>query len=292
MEKAVKNFLVPFEPSFSLSKASSMPPSTAPAPEVLKQVSADRIKEIGDLQKVFFAAKQYSLLLIFQGLDASGKDGSVRELLSGINPAGCLVTSFKQPTSIEMDHDFLWRATNRLPGLGVIGVFNRSYYEETLVVRVHPDIFPPWQQQQVKKEPRKFWQNRFETINAYEKHLALSRTIVIKFWLNLSKEEQKKRFLIRLDQPHHNWKFSPQDIAERKFFAQYQEVAQEMLRQTSTEYAPWYALPADDKHYLHASIATIVSAKLKSLKLEYPKISANEKERFAEIRKMLLNEKK
>jgi PPK2 family polyphosphate:nucleotide phosphotransferase len=209
--------------------------------------------------------------------------------MSGINPAGCQVFSFKQPSSEELDHDFLWRTSKRLPERGRIGVFNRSYYEEVLVVRVHPEYLGG-QKIPDMPDPKTLWQQRYEAICAHEKHLAQSGTVILKFWLNVSREEQKRRFLARLDVPEKNWKFSAADVAERAHWKDYMQAYEEALRATSKPWAPWYAIPADDKPFTRCTTAEIILDTLKSLKLEYPAVSVKQQQQFAEMRQKLQGE--
>ncbi len=249
----------------------------------LKDELEDRVVSITELQRRLYADDRFALLLIFQALDAGGKDSTIRHILSGVNPAGCQVFAFKQPSKEELDHDFLWRTTKRLPERGRIGVFNRSYYEEVLVVRVHPQLL------EYQKLPRipdldELWRERFESINDLERHLARNGTIIVKFWLNVSKTEQQKRFLDRLDEPSKHWKFSKSDVAERRHWDDYQAAYRELLAATSKPHAPWYAIPADNKRYMRWHVATIVEKTLESLELEYPTVSDQQRREHEEMR--------
>lgn len=224
---------------------------------------------IRDLQEKLYAQDRWSILLIFQGMDAAGKDSAIENVMSGINPQGCEVYSFKQPSTKELDHDFLWRSTICLPERGRIGIFNRSYYEEMLVVRVHPDILV---KQRIPSQlvTRSIWRERFEDVAAFEKHLARNGTVILKFFLNVSKEEQRKRFLDRLEQPAKNWKFSLGDVAERALWDKYQAAYQDVMRHTSAKYAPWYVVPADHKWFARVVISSAIVSAMEKLDLSFP----------------------
>ena len=219
-------------------------------------------------------------------MDAAGKDSTVRSVMSGINPAGCQVFSFKQPSPEELDHDFLWRSAKCLPERGRIGIFNRSYYEEVLVVRVHPEYLKA-QRLPDGVDLKNIWQQRYVSICDHEKHLAQNGTVILKFWLNVSKAEQRRRFLARIDEPRKNWKFSAGDVTERKFWQDYMAAYEAAIKATTRPWAPWYAIPADDKPFMRLCVAEIIVQSLKKLKLKYPTIGAREKARFAELRAML-----
>ncbi len=251
------------------------------------ELLAQGVQLISDLQERLYADDQWSLLLIFQAMDAAGKDGTIKHVMSGINPAGCQVTSFKQPSSLELDHDFLWRSNVALPQRGRIGIFNRSYYEETLVVRVHPPVL------KAEKIPpaligKDLWQDRFEDINAFERHLVRNGTVILKFFLHLSKGEQKKRFLARLDEPTKNWKFSAADLKERKLWDDYQTAYEETIAATATPHAPWYIVPADHKWYTRLVVAGAVVQVLDELDLKFPKVSREQRKALREARRQLL----
>jgi PPK2 family polyphosphate:nucleotide phosphotransferase len=247
----------------------------------------DHVAELSELQRLHYASNRYALLLIFQGMDSAGKDGAIRHVLSGVDPAGCEVSSFKQPTAQELEHDFLWRTTCRLPERGRIGIFNRSYYEEVLVVRVHPEILRNQGLPQELLDEKNIWEERYRSIVELESHLYRNGTRTIKFFLNLSKAEQKKRFLARIDEPEKNWKFSLADIHERKYWKQYMEAYEACLNATSTHQAPWYAVPADDKENARLIIARIVLDTLESLKMAYPKTTPKRRQELQAIRKQL-----
>jgi PPK2 family polyphosphate:nucleotide phosphotransferase len=286
MLKAMKHpSLVPFNGDFRLSEAPTFVESVASKKTYKKQLEK-LVDELDDLQQRLYAADKHSVLLVFQAMDAAGKDSTIRAVMSGVNPAGCQVFSFKQPSPEELDHDFLWRSAIRLPQRGRIGVFNRSYYEETLVVRVHPEYLGG----QKLPEPvnlDELWQERFESIRDHEKHLARNGTIVLKFWLNVSQDEQRKRFLSRLDDQRKNWKFSAGDLAESALWKDYMHAYEETLNATSRPWAPWFAIPADDKPYMRLQVAEIVVETLKKLDLQYPEVSEKQLAKMQEMRKLL-----
>jgi PPK2 family polyphosphate:nucleotide phosphotransferase len=246
------------------------------------------VEELNSLQQLHFASNRYALLLIFQGMDAAGKDGAVRHVLSGVNPAGCQVWSFKQPSAEELEHDFLWRTTRQLPERGRIGIFNRSYYEEVLVVRVHPEILRAQGLAEESHDGKTIWEERFRSIVDLEAHLHRNGTRIIKVFLHLSKEEQRKRFLERIDEPDKNWKFSLADIHERKYWKQYMNAYEDCLSATSTHHAPWYVVPADDKDNARMIISQIVLDTLNELKAAYPKTTARRRRELKAIRKLLV----
>jgi PPK2 family polyphosphate:nucleotide phosphotransferase len=246
----------------------------------------DGIARTAELQDKLYAQDNWSLLLIFQAMDAAGKDGAIKHVMSGVNPQGCQVYSFKAPSDVELQHDFLWRTTRDLPERGHIGIFNRSYYEEVLVVRVHPEIL------ESQKTPsslvgKKIWDERFEDIRCFERHMARSGTVIRKFFLHVSKKEQKDRFLARLDEPEKNWKFSASDVRERKCWDAYQDVYEDMIRNTASEHAPWYVVPADNKWFTRLVISTVIVDTLESLKLEYPKVSKEKLKQLEAAKKEL-----
>jgi PPK2 family polyphosphate:nucleotide phosphotransferase len=253
-----------------------------------KIIEANR-KRLNDFQEKLYAQDRWSLLLIFQGMDAAGKDSAIKSVFEGVNPQGCEVTSFKQPSTKELDHDFMWRAMVALPERGRIGIFNRSYYEECLVVRVHPEILakektPP------KLVTKNIWRERFEDIAAIERYLARNGTVILKFFLNISKQEQRERFLDRLDEPAKNWKFSMADIAERALWAKYQAAYQDVIRHTSTNLAPWHVVPADHKWFARVVIGSAIVAALEKLDLHFPKVDKAELSEFKQVRQALLEE--
>lgn len=241
-----------------------------------EQMLAASKAELEAAQDILYADDRFALLLVFQAMDAAGKDGTIKHVMSGVNPQGCSVTSFKQPSAEELDHDYLWRAAKALPERGRIGIFNRSHYEEVLITRVHPEIL---QSQKLPDGPRDqgFWRARCEDINAFERHLDRNGTVVLKFFLHLSKEEQRKRFLERLDHADKNWKFSSADVKERGFWDAYQVAFEEMIQETSTDWAPWWVIPADRKWAMRALVADIVSTTVTGMGLRYPEVSADER---------------
>ncbi len=274
---------------FTVSECPTSPPSDAPGKKALKSELKDLVEELDDLQRVLYADDRFSLLLVFQAMDAAGKDSTIRSVLSGVNPQGCQVYSFKKPSKEELEHDFLWRTAKSLPERGRIGVFNRSYYEETLVVRVHPEYLGG-QRIAIPEKLEDLWEERYRAIREHERHLAQNGTVILKFWLNVSKDEQKNRFLDRLQNPEKNWKFEAGDIAERGHWDEYMHAYEKMIQATSTDYAPWHAIPADDKPYMRTEVAKIITEKLKSLGLRYPEVADKEKADFARFEEMLLNE--
>ena len=248
------------------------------------------IARTAELQDKLYAQDNWALLLIFQAMDAAGKDGAVKHVMSGVNPQGCQVYSFKAPSDVELQHDFLWRTTRDLPERGHIGIFNRSYYEEVLIVRVHPEILKG------EKTPpslvgKDIWKERFEDIRGFERHMARNGTVIRKFFLHLSKKEQKKRFLARLDEPEKNWKFSANDIHERKYWDDYQAAYEDMIRNTSTKYAHWYVVPADNKWFTRLVISSVVVDTLESLDLAYPKVDEAKLKELKAAKKLLVASK-
>ena len=248
----------------------------------------EHVAELSLLQQLHYASNRYALLLIFQGMDAAGKDGAVRHVLSGVNPAGCRVWSFKQPSAEELEHDFLWRTTSRLPERGQIGVFNRSYYEEVLVVRVHPEILRSQGLAEELHDGKNVWEQRYRSIVDLESHLYRNGTRTLKVFLHLSREEQRRRFLQRIDEPEKNWKFSLADIHERKYWRQYMKAYEACLSATSTHHAPWYVVPADDKENGRLIISQIVLDALNELKMSYPKTTPKRRKELESIRKLLV----
>jgi len=244
------------------------------------------ISQMEEMQNKLYAQDRWSLLLIFQAMDAAGKDGAIKHVLSGVNPQGCDVHSFKVPSEEELDHDYLWRSVKRLPERGKIGIFNRSYYEEALVVRVHPEVLsrekmPP------QLAGKDLWQERFQDIRHFEKYLAHNGTVIRKFFLHLSKGEQKQRFLARLDEPEKNWKFSAADIREREYWDKYMAAYEDMVRNTATKHSPWYVVPADHKWFTRLVVASVIVETLESLKLQYPRVSAEQRKTLQAARKEL-----
>ncbi|MDQ6892125.1 MAG: polyphosphate kinase 2 family protein [Acidobacteriota bacterium] len=254
-----------------------------------KDLLAEGIERLSDLHGKLYAQDRWSLLLVFQAMDAAGKDSVIKHVFTGLNPVGCEVVSFKEPSKEELDHDFLWRVSRALPQRGTIGIFNRSHYEEVLIVRVHKEVLlseklPP------DLVGDKIWEQRFDDIRAFEKHLSRNGTVVRKFFLNVSREEQKKRFLARIDEPDKNWKFSPEDVRERERWDDYMNAYEEAIRATSTKRAPWYVVPADNKWFTRLVVAAAVVDALEELGVDYPKIDAAQKRRLAAARRELLRD--
>ena len=256
--------------------------------EDYKNLLQNHVEQLSALQHLLYASDRDALLLVFQGMDAAGKDGAIRHVMSGINPDGCDVSSFKQPSATELQHDFLWRSTQRLPERGRIGIFNRSYYEEVLAVRVHPELLRNEGLGEELRDDKDLWKQRYRSIVEMENHLHRNGTRIVKIFLHLSAEEQRKRFLARIDEPRKNWKFSLADIHERKFWKQYMEAFEECLRETGTRHAPWFAVPADDKDTARLIVSQIVLDALGSLKMFYPRTTAKRLLELHAIRKLLL----
>ena len=257
--------------------------------EQAESLLAGTVDRLEAMQDTLYADDRYSLLLIFQAMDAAGKDGTIRHVMSGINPQGCQVTSFKVPSTEELDHDFLWRCTKALPERGRIGIFNRSYYEEVLVVKVHPEILES-QRIPAAKPTKAFWAQRYRDINAFEEHLAANGTVILKFFLHVSADEQKQRFLERIDDPTKNWKFSSGDIRERAYWDQYMKAYEECIRATSTPHAPWYVIPADRKYVARPLVAAIIADAVAKLPIAYPVLPPEEQATLAEAKAALLAE--
>jgi PPK2 family polyphosphate:nucleotide phosphotransferase len=249
-----------------------------------QEMLAKHVAKLSELQQLHYASNRHAILLIFQAMDAAGKDGAIRHVMSGVNPQGCQVFSFKHPSATELEHDFLWRTTRDLPERGRIGIFNRSYYEEVLIVRVHRDILRSEDIADPPHHDRKLWHDRYRSILDLEQHLHTNGTIVVKIFLHLSKDEQRKRFLERIDQPDKNWKFSQADIAERKFWKQYRIAYEECLSATSTHNSPWYVVPADDKENARLIVSQIVVDTLEGLGMSYPKVTEARKRELQAIR--------
>lgn len=288
MFEAVRSpYLVPFDDSFRLGAAPTAPPDDAPNKSKLQRQIQASVRKLDALQQKLYADDRWGVLLVFQAMDAAGKDSTIRAILRGINPQGCQVFSFKQPSAQELDHDFLWRIACRLPERGRIGVFNRSHYEEVLVVRVNPGYLKG------QKLPRdlpleELWGERYESILDFERHVARSGFVVLKFFLNISKEEQADRFRRRIDRPDKNWKFSEADLEVRKQWGAYMEAYEAALNATSRPWAPWYAIPADDKPYTRMTVAGIVQQSMESLDLEYPQGDRERRKELQAMRKRIV----
>lgn len=255
-----------------------------------KEALQTGVEALAALQDILYAQDRWSLLLVFQAMDAAGKDGTIKHVMSGVNPQGCQVSSFKAPTSLDLDHDYLWRCQKELPERGRIGIFNRSYYEETLVVRVHPEFLAG---QKLPEEcvTKNIWDERLQDIRGFERYLHRNGTITRKFFLHVSKEEQQRRFLARLDLPEKNWKFSANDAKEREFWDDYMKAYEQTIRETATEDSPWYVIPADNKWFTRVVVAAAVIDALASLNLHYPKVSAAQKKELAEVRRLIVSSK-
>lgn len=290
--KFSKQYRVTDGDKFQLKKYRTIPdvdmgPEEKP---LIKQTLQLGVEELAELQDKMYAQDRWSLLLIFQALDAAGKDGAIKHVMSGVNPQGCQVTAFKVPSAEELDHDYLWRCQKNMPERGRIGIFNRSYYEDVLVVRVHEPLL------QAQKLPEKFvtediWENRFKDIRNYEKYLYRNGTKILKFFLNVSNKEQKKRFIERIDNPKKNWKFSTADVNERNYWDDYMKAYEEMIQNTSTKESPWYAVPADNKSYARMVIVSAIIKAMIDMGLEYPKVSNEEIAELKATRKILIDEK-
>ncbi len=252
-----------------------------------EEILQEHIKKLSALQEILYASNRYAILMIFQAMDAAGKDGVIKHVMSGVNPQGCQVFSFKHPSAEELQHDFLWRPTRELPARGRIGIFNRSYYEEVLIVRVHPEILSSEGLEVTPHKGKTVWEERYRSIVNLEKHLFRNGTRIMKFFLHLSKEEQRKRFLARIDEPSKNWKFSLEDVAERAFWKSYMGVYAECLSATSTRQAPWYVVPADDKGNARLIVSQIVLETLEELRMSYPKTSSARERELRTIRRRL-----
>lgn len=283
----VKDFRVPSRKKISLKRwATDISPLYASQKHYKDLLDAD-VRDLRELQRLLYASNTHSVLLIFQGMDTAGKDGAISHVLTGVNPQGCEVHSFKQPSAEELEHDFLWRTMCRLPARGRIGVFNRSYYEEVVVVRVHPEILRNEGIPGQLTGKKKVWKERYRSIVDLEDHLHRNGTRVIKFFLHLSKEEQRKRLLERIEKPEKNWKFSQADVTERKFWNQYMEAYEDCLSATSTKTAPWHAVPADDKYNARLIVSRVLIEALQGLRMSYPEITPARRNELRAIRKQL-----
>ena len=279
-----KSYHVPPGKKLDLSEWPTIGPALTKSRRHYQKLLEEHVKELGELQHLHYASNRHALLLIFQGMDAAGKDGAIRHVMSGVNPQGCEVFSFKQPSEEELKHDFLWRTTRHLPERGRIGIFNRSYYEEVLVVRVHPEILSNQGLPAELLDEKSIWKERYRSIVDLEEHLHRNGTRIIKFFLHLSKGEQRKRFLERIDEPDKNWKFSLADVQERKFWRRYMDAYEDCLNATSTHHIPWYIVPADDKDNARLIVSRIVIDALDDLKMAYPKTTAKRRRELKSIR--------
>jgi PPK2 family polyphosphate:nucleotide phosphotransferase len=279
-------YRVPFDGSFRVARAATSPPKGAPGRKRCRERLARAVEALDELQHRLYADDRWSVLVVFQAMDAAGKDGTIRAVMTGVNPAAVEVHAFKAPSAQELDHDFLWRTAVRLPERGRIGIFNRSYYEEVLVVRVHPELL---EGQKLPRRPglRRLWRERLESIREHERHLARNGVAVVKFWLNVSQEEQRRRFVSRLEDPEKHWKFRPEDAAERVHWNAYMAAYQEALRATSRAWAPWYAIPADDKDYMRMQVAETLVATLRRLNPKYPDVPKAERSELRRLKRAL-----
>jgi len=282
-----KDFRVEPREEVDLSKRPTMVKPYCKSKKHYKKCLKEHVEELSSLQRLHYASNRYALMLVFQGMDAAGKDGAIRHVMSGINPQGCEVFSFKQPSAEELEHDFLWRTTCHLPERGRIGIFNRSYYEEVLVVRVHPEILRSQGLPEELRDEKCIWTNRYRSIVNLENHLFENGTRTVKMFLHLSKDEQRKRFLERIDEPDKNWKFSLSDIHERKYWSDYVRAYEACLSATSTHHTPWYIVPADDKENARLIVSQIVLDVFNDLKMTYPKTTAKRLGELKSIRKQL-----
>ncbi len=282
-----KHFLVPAGEKVKLKRWPTLVKPCYKSKEHYKEILAEHISELSELQSLLYAYNRYSVLLVFQGMDAAGKDSAIKHVMSGVNPQGCEVFTFKQPSDEDLKHDFLWRAICRLPERGRIGIFNRSYYEEVLIVRVHPQILHDEGLPDDLPDEKTIWEERYRSIVDLEKHLHRNGTRIVKFFLHLSKNEQRKRFLERIDEPGKNWKFSLSDINERNYWKHYMKAYEACLTATSTDHAPWHVVPADDKENARLIISQIFLDALNELKMAYPKTTAKRRRELKSIRKLL-----
>ena len=289
LDKLVERLVVP--PGKKLSLRKDFHPGWTPAKldkDRAEELLAESIDLLAEYQDKLYAQDRWALLVIFQAMDAAGKDGAIKHVMSGLNPQGCQVYSFKAPSAEELDHDYLWRCFRALPERGRIGIFNRSYYEEVLVVKVHPGILLG-QKLPEELNGKEIWEQRYQDIRNYEHYLARNGTVILKFFLHLSREEQKKRFLERIEDPDKNWKFSAGDAKERAFWTDYMEAYEEMIRETATKHAPWYVIPADNKWYTRLVVAAALIDALESLDLRYPKVDEEKLKELEAVRKELEN---
>ncbi len=284
-------YLVPFEREHLPPSFATKPPQDGAGKKAYKASLREESKRLDELQRRLYAEDRRSLLLVFQAMDAAGKDSTIRAVMKQVDPSGCQVHSFKQPSSEELDHDFLWRTARRLPERGRIGIFNRSYYEETLVVRVHPDYLQA-QRIDIPENLEDLWQQRFDAIRQHEKHLAESGTVIMKFWLNVSPDTQRERFLSRLEEPEKHWKFSLKDVEERAHWDAYMHAYRETLAETSRPWAPWYAIPADNKPFMRWQVAKLIRKTLERMDPNYPEVDEAAVDNFVSMRQRLKHETK
>jgi PPK2 family polyphosphate:nucleotide phosphotransferase len=290
IRKLMKRLVVPADRRARLKKDYDPAWTASVKQSTAKQLLANGVRRLSEQQALLYAQDTYAVLMIFQAMDAAGKDGAIKHVLSGVNPQGCQVFSFKAPSAEEQDHTYLWRSMKALPERGRIGIHNRSYYEEVLVARVHKEVLAA---QQLPPELKKgqIWKRRFREINDFERHLVDNGTVIIKFFLYVSKEEQKRRFLARIDEPDKNWKFSIGDVKERAFWDDYMEAYEDMMSATSTADAPWYVVPADNKWFTRLAVAAITWQTIADLDLRFPKVTREKKQELQEVKRLLLAEK-
>jgi PPK2 family polyphosphate:nucleotide phosphotransferase len=284
---ATEKFRVPPDGTVQLSEWPTTVKNFCKSKKQYQKLLGEHVEELNALHRIHYASNRYALLLIFQGMDAAGKDGAIRHVMSGVNPQGCQVFSFKQPGTEELEHDFLWRTTRRLPERGQIGIFNRSYYEEVLIVRVHPEILRSQHLPDELPDAATIWKDRYRSIVDLEEHLHRNGTRIVKFFLHLSKDEQAKRFRERIDEPEKNWKFSISDLHERKSWPLYMQAYEDCMSATSTANTPWYVVPADDKENARLIVSQIVLDTFHKLKMAYPKTTAKRRQELKSIRKQL-----
>jgi PPK2 family polyphosphate:nucleotide phosphotransferase len=289
MKISSKDFRVKESDEVDLGKWATIVEPVYKSKDHYQKLLEEHVAQLSSLQQLHYASNRYAVLLIFQAMDAAGKDGAIKHVMSGVNPQGCQVFSFKHPSPAELQHDFLWRTTRDLPERGRIGIFNRSYYEEVLIVRVHPEILRNEGIPDAPHDEKAIWRDRYHSIVNLERHLHVNGTRIVKFYLHLSKEGQRKRFLARIDEPEKNWKFSLADIAERKFWKHYMKAYEECLSATSTREAPWYVVPADDKMNARLIVSQIILDTLEGLEMSYPKTNVERRQELLEIRKQLTN---
>ena len=290
MDIALKAYRVPEGKKLDLKKRKTKVKPVYRSKEDYEASLADHVARLTDLQQRHYAANAHGLLLIFQAMDAAGKDGVIRHVMSGVGPQGCTVSSFKHPSATELEHDFLWRAMDKLPERGQIGIFNRSYYEGVLVVKVHRNHLEEEVPPEARQQGDQFWEDRYRSIRDFERHLHVNGTRVVKIFLHVSKEEQRQRFLARIDEPHKNWKLTPADIEERKFWKQYRRAYEACIAATSTRESPWYVVPADDKENARLIVSQIVLDALEALHPHFPEISLEKRAQLQAIKALLLAE--
>ena len=291
MKISSKDFRVKEGDEVDLGKWATIAEPVYKSKDQYQKLLEEHVAQLSSLQQLHYASNRYAVLLIFQGMDAAGKDGAIRHVMSGVNPQGCQVFSVKHPSPAELQHDFLWRTTRDLPERGRIGIFNRSYYEEVLIVRVHPEILRTEGIPDGPDDEKAIWRDRYRSIANFERHLHVNGTRIVKFYLHLSKEEQRKRFLARIDESEKNWKFGLADIAERKYWKQYMKAYEECLGATSTREAPWYVVPANDKENARLIVSQIILDTLEGLEMSYPKTTVERHQELLEIRRQLTTEK-